>query len=293
LLLEMAKVVSDLNALPWLQDCLERQEKALLEHAWDGAWWCRGYDDDGVAVGSSKSDPARIFLNPQAWAVIAGVGTAEQQATGLDAAEQRLDVGFGMKILDPAFDGWDGDGELVGYGPGCGENGAVFCHANTWAVIAEALAGNAERAWKYFTRLIPHNVITQVGVETYRAEPYAWVSNIVGPGNDKMGWGNVEQISGTSAWMDVAATQYLLGVRPELRGLRIDPILPADWKEVSIERSYRDCRVTVRIHNPRGAGQGVTDLKVDGESVEPGERPLVSALYFQGKTKATVNVTLG
>jgi cellobiose phosphorylase len=290
LLIEMAELIRDGEREAWLRDCLARQLASLQGCAWDGRWWRRAFDDAGEPVGSVKEPGERIFLNPQSWAVIAGVGTPGQQAAGLAAAEARLDLGFGLKLLDPAFAGWDGDDRLVGYGPGCGENGAVFCHANTWAIQAEAMLGNSGRAWRYFRQLIPHNVIARVGIDTYRAEPYAWVSNIVGPGNRRIGWGNVEQISGTAAWMDVVATQYLLGIRPELRGLVIQPCLPDDWRSADVTRVYRGCEILFRLRCGKGGNCHVQRMHVDGELVA--ENALVTELYLQGKNRAVIDVVL-
>jgi len=149
----------------------------------------RGFDDDGVPVGSVTCTCGKIFLNPQSWSVLAGTGTAGQNRQALDAAYEHLKTPIGLQLMAPGFAGWDQEpGETpLGYLPGCGENGAIFCHANTWAVIAEALMGRGDRAWEYFRQLIPHNIIRKIGVETYRAEPYAWCSNIVGPDNPQFG----------------------------------------------------------------------------------------------------------
>ena len=47
----------------------------------------------------------------------------------------------------------------------------------------------------------------------YEAESYVYVSNIFGPESDKFGLTNVSWLTGTAAWMYVAATQYMLGIR--------------------------------------------------------------------------------
>jgi cellobiose phosphorylase len=254
--------------LDWIQDCLKRQVDALLACAWDGAWWRRGFDDDGVAVGSNSSDYGKLFLNPQSWAVLCGLGTREQQRAGMDAVHQLLKTEVGLKLLHPPFASWSREGEpKVGYGPGCGENGAIFCHANTWAIIAETLLGHADHAWEYFAQLIPANAMAKVGIDRYRAEPYAWVSNIVGPENNCFGWANVEQITGPAPWMDVAATQYLLGIRPTLSGLLIAPCIPAGWPGFQISRRYRGCMLDIRIRNESGSGKGVQSITIDGRAI--------------------------
>ncbi len=294
-LAEIARHTGRTEDLRWFEECRARQEAALLSHAWDGSWWRRGYDDDGNPVGSVNSKGGNLFLNPQSWAILAGVGTREQQFAGMDAVAEQLDIGYGLKLLHPPFGGWDSDAEtLIGYGPGCGENGAVFCHANTWAIIAEATLGNGTRAWKYHNQLIPRNVIERLGAETYRAEPNAWVSNIVGPGNPRMGWGNVEHVTGTAAWMDIAATQYLLGVRAELDGLWVDPCLPTKWNAINVRRKYLGCKVDIEILNPEGVEKGVVEASAGGSAVNVTEGKAVFAPeLFEGVGELRIMVRMG
>lgn len=290
-LLAIARAKGDDDAAAFLTECMTRELRALAEHAWDGAWWRRGFDDEGTPVGSQTSSAGNIFVNPQSWAVLANIGTDEQQRKGMDAAYDRLATEFGLTILAPSFTSWAGEsGATVGYGPGCGENGAIFCHANTWAIMAEALLGNGERAWTYFTSVLPHNIIEKIGVDRYQAEPYAWVSNIIGPENEKYGLGNVTQITGTAAWMDVAVTQYILGVRPTLEGLRIAPAIPPAWDEFTVKRTYRKAAFTIHVTNPKHVSSGVTCMRINGETVEGNVVP--DACYEEGAAH-TIEVVLG
>jgi cellobiose phosphorylase len=292
-LIEIAEAAGK-NEINWLKNILNHQISALEQYAWDGQWWRRGFDDDGNPVGSSNCNCGQLFLNPQSWAVISQVGARDQWRSGMDSVKQMLDTGIGLKILAPSFPTWANEnGPTTGYGPGCGENGAIFCHANTWAIIAEALLGNAERAWQYFTQLIPENVIKLMGIERYRAEPYAWVSNIVGPDNNRFGWANVEQITGTAPWMDIASTQYLLGVRPTMKGLLIDPCVPPDWKDFSIKRRYRGCRLDIHILNPDKTCKGIGSIKIDNKYLDITGGPVIPPTVLEGKKSANVKVVMG
>lgn len=294
LMKEIAEVIDDTNSSEWLEDCKKRQEQVLLNYAWDGNWWLRGFDDDGNPVGSRHSQFGKLFLNPQSWAVLSGLGTTEQQQKALDFVNEKLDTGVGLKLLMPGFDTWpEVTDPFTGYGPGCGENGAVFCHANTWAIIAETIMGNGTRAWNYFTQLIPHKALQKVGIERYQAEPYAWVSNIVGPDNPRFGWANVSQATGTAAWMDIAATQYLLGVRPELNGLRIDPCIPKEWKSFNVSRQYRGCKLNINVQNPHGVEKGVKSITIDGKPVSVEQLPFITSAMLKEKTTAIVQVIMG
>ncbi|MDF2924793.1 MAG: hypothetical protein K0R57_3707 [Paenibacillaceae bacterium] len=294
LLVEIAQSAGRKQEVQWLLDCLHRQEEAILACAWDGDWWLRGFDDDGIPVGSRESEFGRLFLNPQSWAVLSGVGDKERQRQGMNAVREHLAVGVGVKKLMPGFATWPKVSDpFTGYGPGCGENGAVFCHSNTWVIMAEALLGNGTGAWDYFTQLVPHAALQKIGLERYQAEPYAWVSNIVGPENDRFGWANVSQISGTAAWMDVVATQYLLGVRPVLAGLRIDPCIPNAWKSFTVKRLFRNCTASILVENPHGAESGVESITVDGVGVPADSLPVVPASMLAGKSAASILVKLG
>lgn len=151
---------------------------------------------------------------------------------------------------------------------GYSENGGIFCQANCWAIMAEALLGRGNLAWNYYKQILPHSVIQKIGVDCYHTEAYAWCSTMLGKDNEKFGLGCVSQVTGTAAWMDVVATQYLLGVRPTLKGLLIDPSIPADWNGFTVERLYRGHKLTIRVENPKHVQHGVKDLAINGRAVE-------------------------
>jgi cellobiose phosphorylase len=76
----------------WLIDCRQRMTKALETHAWDGRWWRRGFDD-GTPVGSTACESGRIFLNPQSWAVMSGLGAPDRNRSAMDEVARQLDCG--------------------------------------------------------------------------------------------------------------------------------------------------------------------------------------------------------
>lgn len=274
----------------WLTELRNRQIDAIRACAWNGKWWYRCFDDDGNPVGGEHSEFGKIWLNSQTWAVISNVGTERQNRMAMNAVHQYLQTDVGLMKLYPGFKTWpDTKDPFSGYNPGNGENGAIFCHSNTWAIIAEALLGNAERAWKYFDQLVPHNALQKMGIERYKGEPYAWVSNIVGLENPKFGWANVNHITGTAAWMDVAATQYLLGIRPTLAGLCIDPCIPR-WKRFRVERTCRGCRLLIDIENPQRVSKGVRSIACGGIEREGG---LIPHELFAGKSEMQIKVVMG
>ena len=159
--------------------------------------------------------------------------------------------------------------------------------------MAEALLGRGNRAWKYYKQIMPNEVIKKVGVERYHAEVYAYCSTMLGKDNEKFGWGCVSQVTGTAAWMDVVATQYLLGSRPTLKGLLIDPSIPADWDGFTVERSFRGCRLTIEVENPDHVQHGVKELSLDGRALDLAEGAIITDDRITNCQSAIVHVTMG
>ena len=109
------------------------------------------------------------------------------------------------------------------------------------------MLGRPERAYKYYHQLLPMVAQQKAGEWRYKAEPYVYASNIFGPESDKFGLANVRWLTGTSAWMYIAATQYILGIKPKFDGLEIKPCIPNDWKNIKITRVFRGCKYSFTI----------------------------------------------
>lgn len=266
----------------------EQQKKLVNSLGWDGKWFRRAVMDDGRFLGSDVHDQAKIWLNAQTWAVISGMAEEYKAIMAMDSVKEMLDTGLGIKKIHPSITTFpDPKDPLTNYNPGTGENGAVFCHANTWAVIAECMLGRGDIAYKYYRQLIPEVAMRKAGVWRYKAEPYVYSSNLFGPESDKFGLANVSWLTGTAAWMYIAATQYILGIKPVWEGLAVDPCIPSDWKDIGIERVFRGCRYFIGIHNETGKCKGVKGMEVDGVAIEGNIIP-----HVVGRKTSTVKVLI-
>lgn len=286
LLGEIAELRGDKECVEKFATLKKQQEKALDKYAWDGKWYRRGFDDEGNPIGTATADNARLWVNTQSWNVIAGTGTNEHNTQAMDSVKEQLDTGMGLMINFPSLP----DSMVNGLPKGYSENGGVFCQANCWAIMAEALLGHGDIAWKYYKQILPHEVIKKIGIEKYHNEAYAYSSTMLGPDNEKFGWACVSQVTGTAAWMDVVSTQYLLGVRPTVKGLLIDPCIPADWKSYTVERKYRGCALTIEVINPNGVQHGVQEIILNGGKIDGA---LITTQMISDKKEATVKVVMG
>ena len=229
-------------------DIYDEQKKLINTTAWDGEWFRRCITDEGRFIGSKNEPQAKIWLNAQSWAVLSGMGDEEKQKSAMDSVSKYLDTELGIKKIDPSMKDYPSkEDPLTYYHKGCGENGSVFCHANTWAIIAECLLKRPEKAYKYYHQLLPMIAQAKAGEWRYKAEPYVYSSNIFGPESDKFGLANVSWLTGTAAWMYVAVTQYMLGIRAQYKGLLIDPCLSKEMLPAKVTREFRGCKYDITI----------------------------------------------
>lgn len=295
-LIELAEARGDSkDEIEQFRTLIENQEKALNEYAWDGDWFLRGLDDDGHPIGTHTDEHARIWLNAQSWMVLAGAGSRQHQIQAMNSAKREMDTGLGLLLNTPGYPGWPSkDSAMVnGLPAGYSENGGVFCQANAWTIMAEAILGRGSQAWTYYKNILPNDVIRKIGVERYHTEAYAFCSTLLGKDNEKFGWGCVSQVTGTAAWMDVVATQYLLGIRPTLQGLLIRPAIPSDWKQYTVNRRYRGCDLTIHVENPDHVEHGVKALLFNGQKIDLRNGALISPELLASCEKAEVRVIMG
>jgi cellobiose phosphorylase len=247
---------------------IKRMQDAVWEAGWDGAWFRRAYDDYGHPVGSQECTEGQIFIEPQGMCIMGGLGVEDGRARqALDSVAERLATPHGILLHQPGYTRYYLHlGEISSYPPGYKENGSVFCHTNPWIIIAEAMLGNGARAHDYYLRINPSQ--REEMSDVHRCEPYVYAQMIAGREAPTYGEAKNSWLTGTAAWNYVAITQWILGIRPEYDGIRIDPCIPPEWDGFSVERTFRECRMFISVHNPRHISRGVVRMEVDGVPVE-------------------------
>jgi cellobiose phosphorylase len=238
----------------------------ILEHGWDGEWFLRAYDFFGNKVGTKDNDEAQIFIEPQGFCVMAGVGVAGGQAKkALDAVKERLDTPYGIVLNSPSYTRYHVElGEISSYPPGYKENGGIFCHNNPWIMIAETVLGRGEQAFEYYKKIAP--AYLEDLSEVHRLEPYVYAQMIAGKDAARHGEAKNSWLTGTAAWNFVAISQHLLGVRPDYDGLRVRPCIGAEIGRFTVTRRCRGAEYRIHVEN---SGQGrAPRLTVDGTPID-------------------------
>ena len=236
---------------------------AVNEHGWDGEWYLRATLDDGSKLGSRDNRVGRIFLNAQTWAILNDVAPPERAVSCWNSVRTHLISDAGALLLAPAFDTPDERvGYITRYGPGLRENGGVYTHAATWAIAAACKMKDHESVGRLLTAINP----ALKDPERFWSEPYVLPGNVDGPDSPHFGRGGWSWYTGSAQWLHRVVTQWVLGVRPEWDGLRIDPCMPPGWRRARMTRPWRGCSYELTIERADGPrGEGGAAVSLDGK----------------------------
>lgn len=261
---ELCNRYGDKNEALKVMEEIKKVEQAVIDYGWDGEWFVRAYDAFENKVGSSECEDGKIYIEPQGFCTMAKIGAdLGLGKKALDSVEKLLTNDYGVEILYPPYKEYHVElGEVSSYPPGYKENGSVFCHNNPWIVIANATEGNNERAFDIYKRNCP--AYLEDISEVHKTEPYVYSQTIAGRSAKNYGEAKNSFLTGTASWTFVAASQALLGFVPYYDGLKLDPHLPKEMKNVKGRRIYRGVTYNVTIHNEGNPYK----LIVEGKPVE-------------------------
>ncbi len=241
---------------------------AVLRDGWDGDWFIRAYDAYSHKVGSDECDEGKIFIEPQGFCVMAGIGVDEGLAVrALDSVKERLDTKYGIVLNQPPYTRYHVElGEISSYPPGYKENAGIFCHNNPWISIAETVVGRGDRAFEVYRKTCP--AYLEDISEIHRTEPYVYSQMIAGCDAAHFGEAKNSWLTGTAAWTFYNVSRYILGIMPEYEGLRINPCIPSTLCEFTVTRSFRGNTFIIHVDNSAGVCKGVKSITADGVQVK-------------------------
>ena len=281
---EIAAQLSRPKEAKWALAELAKLDRRIAKTCWDGKWFIWAISEEGVVFGTKKAKEGQIYLNTQCWAILSGAATAAQTDLALAAVKSRLASEYGVALCNPPFAKTPVKVmRAVLFNPGNKENGGIFSHTQSWAVLAEIARGNGDQAYAYYRSFMPAAQNDQADLR--EIEPYVHCQSTHAIASKKYGRSRVPWLSGTASWSHFTATNHILGIRPELDGLRIDPCIPKSWPGFSVSRVFRGQRVSIEVTNPLGVNRGVRKLTVDG-------RPLDGSLVPVSKLKQNSKIVV-
>lgn len=240
---------------------------ALVEKlCWNEDRYIRGFTEKGEVIGRRTDPEANLWLNPQSWAVISGLADSEKAETILHTVQEGLNTEYGVMLMQPPYHAHAFDGALaVIYNAGVKENAGIFSQSQGWIILAEALCGHGNRAFSYYKANSPAE---QNGcAEVRKLEPYCYGQFTEGKDSPHFGRSHVHWLTGTASTMMVGAVKGILGVRPDLHGLRLSPSIPAAWDGFTMEKSFRGKKLHITVQNPAHKESGFASLMLNGTAM--------------------------
>ena len=252
--------------LRWLTEEQERFGSLVDSLCWNEDRFIRGFTEEGTVIGGRGDREANMWLNPQSWSVISGLAGRDQAEACMQQVLERLNTEYGAVLMDPPYHSEAFEGALaVIFNAGTKENGGIFSQSQGWLVLAEALLGHGDRAFAYWKENAPS--MQNDRAEIRRLEPYCYGQFTEGKTSPHFGRSHVHWLTGTASTMMVGVVEGILGMRPDLKGLRIAPSIPAEWDHFEIDKTFRGKTLHIRIENPEHRESGFTSVALNGQAM--------------------------
>ncbi len=265
--IDICVMLSKTQEVTWATDQLITVDKTIELHAWEDERYIRAYRHDGLKFGSKQNEEGSLYLNPQTWAVLSGHASKKRARQIMGKVNEKLATEYGIVLLDPPYEKTE---HTVVRAPlfnkGMKENAAIFSHTQGWAVMAETILGNGNRAYDYHKSYLPSAYNSKA--EIRQTEPYVYSQTTNSKYNSRFGASRNPWLSGTASWAYYSAAQYILGIRPGYGGLLIDPCIPSYWEGFTVQRNFRGKLINIEVKNPSKVQKGIKEIILNGQAVE-------------------------
>ena len=267
ILREFAQNKKDTEYVAFLDKAQKELGEKIQKLCWNEDRFIRGFTEHGEVIGSRNDPEANMWLNPQSWAVISGLASAEQADAALENVNKKLNTDFGLVLMDPPYQKHAFEGALaVIYNQGAKENAGIFSQSQGWIILAEALRGHGDRAFQYFMENAPSAQNDKA--EIRKLEPYCYGQFTEGKASPHFGRSHVHWLTGTASTVMVGCVEGILGMRPNLDGLKLSPSIPSSWDGFTAQKDFRGCKLSITVKNPDHVQSGCKELTVNGKKME-------------------------
>ncbi|MCL1882574.1 MAG: N,N'-diacetylchitobiose phosphorylase [Defluviitaleaceae bacterium] len=267
-----AKQKNDQATITEMDGLKARFGKLIEDIGWNQDRFVRGVAENGDVIGHRDDPEANLWLNPQTWAVLSGFADENRSKAILDLVYKELNTKFGARVMTPSYEKHAFDGALaLLFPPSTKENGSIFLQTQGWLILAESLLGRGDRAFEYYLESCPaaQNDIA----DTRLMEPYAYSQFTESVDSPFEGRSHVHWLTGTASTVMVGCVEGILGLRPDLGGLKISPAIPADWKTFTMQKVFRGKNLNITVNNPSAKTGGCTKLTLNGKEMDGGYIP--------------------
>ncbi len=265
--IEISELLNKEEEKEWAEKHLDILDENIQKHTWDGEWFLRAINENGMKFGSHENDEGTVWLNPQSWSVISGHANEEQSKLAMKAVKEKLSSEYGIAVCAPPYE--KTDPQIVKaplFNQGMKENASIFSHTQGWAIMAETMLGNGDQAYKYLRSVMP--AAFNLKAEVRQIEPYVNCQFTHSKYSPRFGASRLPWLTGAATWSYYAAAHYILGIQPQYDGLIIDPCIPSDWSELSVTRRFRNKMFHITIKNDKNINKGVEKIILNDKIIK-------------------------
>jgi len=264
---EAAELMGKPEEAKWALDQREKLDAAIQKTCWSKDRFIWAIAEDGTVYGTHESTEGAVYLNTQVWAVLSGAANEEQAKTCMETLNKELSTDYGLQLCAPPVTTMPVRIMAARlFNPGTKENAGIFNHPQGWAVIAECMLGNGNRAYQYHSAYLPAKFNDKA--ELRGSEPYVHCQSTHARYSPMHGAARLPWLTGAATWCYYSSTAYILGIRADLNGLVIDPCLPAEWDGYKATRLFRGMNIRIQVKNPDHIQKGVKQITVNGTAIE-------------------------
>ncbi len=264
---DFATDLNDTEYLAYLEKIGTTLGDSIQKNCWEDDRFIRGFKEDGQVIGSKHDKEASMWLNPQSWAVISGLATKEQAELALESVDRELNTKYGARVMAPSYKDHAFDGALaLLFNGSTKENGGIFSQPQGWIILAESLMGHGNKAFEYFTESSP--ATKNDDAEIRILEPYVHGQFTESVESPFEGRSHVHWLTGTASTVMVGCVEGIMGMRPDLDGLKVAPSIPSDWKEFTMKKVFRDKVLNITVKNPNGKESGCSEFYLNGNKLD-------------------------
>lgn len=263
---ELSNIKRDYYYKEYISNLKMTLSDRINDICFEGDRYIRGITEENLRIGSKDNIEANLWLNPQSWAVISGLSDNNRSKVIMDNVYMNLNTKYGARLMSPSFkDGFEGALATV-YNGSTKENGSIFLQTQGWLILAESLMGRGNRAYEYYKESSPAH--QNEAAEIREIEPYVYSQFTESIESPFEGRSNVHWLTGTASTVMVACVEGILGIRPDINGLYIDPAISSEWKNLIIEKVFRGKKIKIYIENNNGNESGYKKVYLNNVKLE-------------------------
>ncbi|MBL8025875.1 MAG: hypothetical protein JNL74_05670 [Fibrobacteres bacterium] len=263
LLLPIARMRGQKRDIGYFNSIGVNMQSNLDNYGWNGTHYTYAYDDESKSIGGTDDTFGKVHLSAQTWALLSGTADAAGKTEAVLKALETLYTPLGYSSLAPSYPlGFDSKGGIKNIPPGLFENGGIELYGQGLTAYMFADRGMGDKALQTILNYIPDSTKTEISTSL----PTQLSEFRAGPESPFFGRDLFDNFN-TGIAIFRLAMERITGVYPVFEGLLLNPSLPSEWSECSVQKIWRGIKFSIKFHNPSKKCGKVKKVTANGKDL--------------------------